>query len=203
MKYILGTKIQMTQVFGADGTAYPVTAISAAPVVVTQVKTAKTDGYDAIQVGTGTRKEKNVPKAQKGHTKTLGNFRELREHRIDPAVKTFTVGEKIDLSVFKEGDVVSVIGTTKGKGFAGVVKRHGFYGGPRTHGQKDNERAPGSIGGGLRTRVPSGIRMAGRKGSDRLTTKSTKVIQINPAENIILVSGSVPGHRGSLVEIVG
>ncbi len=189
----------MTQVFDAEGRALPVTAVSVRPNIVTQVRTTETDGYEALQVGEGSRSAKNIKKPQKGHFKDLGSFASVREFRVDaPALK---VGDKVELSQFAAGDMVTVSGISKGKGFQGVVKRHGFGGGPRSHGQKHSEREPGSIGGGLRTRVPVGMRMAGRMGSDRITVKNLKVVHIDQEDSILYVSGAVPGRRGTLVEI--
>lgn len=194
----------MTQIFTPDGAAVPVTAVSVRTNVITQVRTKDKDGYEALQIGEGTRKAARILKPQKGHFKDLGSFAAVTEFRMDqpadgPVLK---VGDKVELSQFNAGDMVTVSATSKGKGFQGVVKRHGFGGGPRTHGQKHSEREPGSIGGGLRTRVPVGMRMAGRMGSDRITVKNLKVIHIDPTENILYVSGAVPGRRGTLVEIV-
>lgn len=194
----------MTQIFTPDGAAVPVTAVSVRTNVITQVRTKDKDGYEALQIGEGARKASRILKPQKGHFKDLGYFAAVTEFRIDPLVggSVLKVGDKMELSQFNPGDMVTVSATSKGKGFQGVVKRHGFGGGPRTHGQKHSEREPGSIGGGLRTRVPVGMRMAGRMGSDRITVKNLKVIHIDPTENILYVSGAVPGRRGTLVEIV-
>ncbi len=190
----------MTQIFTPDGAAIPVTAVSVRTNVITQVRTKDKDGYEALQIGEGARKVARIAKPQKGHFKDLGSFAAVTEFRVDnPVLK---VGDKMELSQFNAGDVVTVSATSKGKGFQGVVKRHGFGGGPRTHGQKHSEREPGSIGGGLRTRVPVGMRMAGRMGSDRITVQNLKVVHIDPTENILYVSGAVPGRRGTLVEIV-
>jgi large subunit ribosomal protein L3 len=200
MKFILGRKLNMTQIFDAAGKALPVTAVSVRPNVVTQVRTSEKDGYEALQIGEGNRNPKNLNKAQKGHFKDLGAFASVREIRIPaPALK---VGDKIEISQFAAGDMVTVSGISKGKGFQGVVKRHGFGGGPRSHGQKHSEREPGSIGGGLRTRVPVGTRMAGRMGSDRITVKNLKVVHVDAEESVLYVSGAVPGRRGTLVEII-
>ncbi|OGD70763.1 50S ribosomal protein L3 [Candidatus Campbellbacteria bacterium RIFCSPLOWO2_02_FULL_35_11] len=199
MKFILGTKEKMTQVFDKDGIAYPVTVINAGPVVVTQIKNSETDGYGAVQIGYGEINEKNVNKAKKGHLKGLGNFKHLREFSL---VDGLNVGDKIDASTFAEGDNVVVSSISKGKGFQGVVKRHGFKGGPRTHGQKHSERKPGSIGAGGIQRVFKGLRMAGRMGTDRITTKNLQIVQINKKDGVILIKGAVPGRKGTLVEIV-
>ena len=189
----------MTQVFDDKGAVSPATIISAGPAVVTQVKTKEKDGYESVQVGFGTRKEKRVSKAVKGHTKELGNFKVIKEFRGEPG--DFVRGAKIDVSIFAPGDTVRVTAVSKGKGFQGVVKRHGFHGGPRSHGQKHSEREPGSIGGGLRAKVPKGKRMAGRMGGDTITVKNLKVLQVLSQTNELLVGGAIPGRRGTLVEI--
>jgi large subunit ribosomal protein L3 len=201
MKFILGIKENMTEYFTEDGVVVPVTIISIPSLKVVQVKSKETDGYNAIQVGFGEKKSKNLSKALKGHFKDLGNFRYVKEFKTEK-VDTFKVGDVIDpFSLFTPGDKVQVAGTSKGKGFQGVVKRHGFSGGPRTHGQKHSEREPGSIGGGLRTRVPKGMRMAGRMGGDRITQKNLKIVGLDQDNNVLLLKGAVPGVRGSLVEI--
>jgi large subunit ribosomal protein L3 len=203
MKFTLGIKQNMTQIFDDEGRVHPVTVISTSPLTVTQIKTAEKDGYKAVQVAFGTRHEKNIAKAQKGHFKTLGNFRHVKEFRMSDKDQALNVGDKVDLSSFKEGDMIRVSAVSKGKGFQGVVKRHGFHGGPRSHGQKHSEREPGSISGGLRTGLRHGMRMAGRMGSDRVTVKNLKIAQINSEAGLILVRGAVPGRRGTLVEIRG
>jgi large subunit ribosomal protein L3 len=209
MKFILGRKLNMTQIYDAKGAAIPVTAVTIRGNTITQVRTKDNDGYEAIQIGEGTRNPNNINKAQKGHLKDLGSFATLHEFRLDslrqsadggPAQK---VGDKLEITQFQLGDIVTVSATSKGKGFQGVVKRHGFHGGPRSHGQKHSEREPGSIGGGLRNRVPVGMRMAGRMGSDRITVTNLKVAHIDMEDNVIYVSGAIPGRRGTLVEIVG
>ncbi len=204
MKFILGTKEYMTQVFTDKGGVVPVTVLSAGPVVVTQVKTAEKDGYGALQVGYGVKREALVAKAQRGHTKDLGSFRYFREVRsADGAVPAAKVGDTFNASVFAEGDHVSVSAISKGKGFQGVVKRHGFAGGRRTHGQKHSEREPGSIGGGARAggRVAKNMRMAGRMGGDRVTVKNLTVVRVDAEKNELYLSGAVPGRRGTLVEV--
>ena len=202
MKFILATKEGMTRIFGDDGVARAGTILTADPVTVTQVKTKDgKDGYSAVQVGRGVRKTKNISKSVLGHTKGKG-YEAIREFRTDDAAE---VGTTIDAAIFSVGDTVQVSGLTKGKGFAGVVKRHGFHGGPRTHGQKHTERSPGSIGGsGGRAggRVAKGMRMAGRMGSDRVTVKNLKVLAVDATEGKIIVSGAVPGRRGTLLEVV-
>ncbi len=201
MKFLLGKKLNMTQVFGEDGTVYPVTVIESTPIKVTQIKTNERDGYSSVQVGFGSRKSKNINKSVKGHTKDLGNFEILKEFRVEENLPT--LGDEISLDVLKEGDVVEISGITKGKGFQGVVKRHGFKGGPRSHGQKHSEREPGSIGGAGRDggRVAKGKRMAGRTGGDRVTVKNLKIVQIDKDNNQIYISGAVPGRRGTILEI--
>lgn len=200
MKFILGTKLNMTQVWSDAGKVVPVTLIATGPIVVTQVKTAEKDGYSSVQVGFGSKNEKNITKAEMGHLKGSGKFALLKEFRD---VKDLKVGDEIKPETFAAGDTVTVSAISKGKGFQGVVKRHGFHGGPRSHGQKHSEREPGSIGGGLRNKVPKGMRMAGRMGSDRITIKNLKIVEVNPVENLIAVSGAIPGRRGTLVEIMG
>lgn len=202
MKIILATKEKMTQIFDEDGVAYPVTILSAGPVVVTQTKTKENDGYEAVQVGFGEKKIKNINKSLKGHYKDLGNFRYVKEFRI-PLNEEAKVGAKIDVSVFEAGDKVKISSYSKGKGFQGVVKRHGFAGGPRTHGQKHSEREGGSIGGGGRAggRVIKNMKMPGRMGGDKVTIRNAKIMRVVPEENLILIKGAVPGRRGSLVEI--
>lgn len=194
MKFILGTKQKMTQIFNDEGRVLPATIISAGPITVTQVKTDDSDGYTATQVGYGERNEKNINKAQR----PKGNFRVLKEFKTDQELKE---GDHIDVSAFEVGDIVSVSATSKGKGFQGGVKRYNFKGGRRSHGNKHGERQPGSIGATGPQRVFKGKRMAGRMGADRVTVKNLTVLQVNKEDNVILVSGAVPGHRGSLVEI--
>ncbi len=201
MKFILGRKLNMSQIYDKKGVAIPVTLIATRNNIVVQVRTKENDGYEAVQIGEGSRNQNRIAKPQKGHFKDLGSFASVKEFRMDSP--TLKIGDKVELSQFKLGDTVTVSAISKGKGFQGVVKRHGFHGGPRTHGQKHSEREPGSIGGGLRNRVPVGMRMAGRMGSDRITVTNLKVVYIDPEENILYVSGAIPGKRGTLVEVVG
>ena len=202
MKFILGTKEKMTEYFTEEGVVVPVTIIKTSPMIIVQVKTKESDGYNAIQVGFGAKKIKNISKAVKGHVKDLGSFKVLKEFRVED-VSSYKVGDTLNpTDIMSAGDKVQVSGTSKGKGFQGVVKRHGFAGGPRTHGQKHSEREPGSIGGGLRTHVPKGMRMAGRMGSDRITQKNLKIVSLDGENNLILLKGAIPGVRGSLVEII-
>jgi large subunit ribosomal protein L3 len=208
MKFILGTKGKMLTVFNDDGRAFAATVVNVTPNVVTQVKTADKDGYHAVQVGAlEAKKATRVNKAQVGHAKgkALTAFREFKAFR-GGAIEGVEMGQVIDVSAFAAGDTVTVTATSKGKGFQGVVKRHGFHGGPRTHGQKHSERAPGSIGGGggrAGGRVAKGMRMAGRMGQDRVTVRNLAVLQILPETNEIVIAGAIPGKKGGLVEIKG
>lgn len=203
MKFILGTKDRMTQVFDEMGTAHPVTILRAGPLKVTQVRSADKDGYEAVQVAGGDQKDHRINKAQKGHLG--GAFKYVTEFRprtgTDESVEGFEKGGDIDVSVFEAGDSVSVSAISKGKGFQGVVKRHGFSGSNATHGTKHTERAPGSIGATGPQRVFKGTKMAGRMGADRVTVKNLKVIAVNKDENFLLVKGAVPGRKGTLVEV--
>mgnify|MGYP006282647559 CR=1 FL=1 len=203
MKSIIGKKIGMTSVFDAAGKQTAVTVIEAGPCVVTQKKTVDTDGYNALQIAFGDKKEKNSVKAEINHFSKAGTapkrfVKEIRDCELDK-----NVGDTITVDIFTEGDKIDVVGTTKGKGFQGVVKRHGFGGvGQQSHGQHDRQRAPGSIGNSSdASRVFKGMRMAGRMGGDRVKMKGLKVVKIFPEKNYILVSGSVPGHNGSIVYI--
>ncbi len=203
MKSIIGKKIGMTSIFDAAGKQTAVTIIEAGPCVVTQKKTVETDGYNALQIAFGDKKEKHSIKAEINHfakaqTSPKKVVKELRDTELTQAV-----GETITVDIFAEGDSVEVVGTTKGKGFQGVVKRHGFSGvGGQSHGQHDRSRAPGSIGNSSdASRVFKGMRMGGRMGGDRVKMKGLKVVKIFAEKNYILVSGSVPGHIGSIVLI--
>ncbi len=203
MKGIIGKKIGMTSIFDPSGKQTACTIIEAGPCVVTQVKTQEIDGYSALQVAFGDKKEKRTLNSEKNHfakaNTTAKKF--VKEFRNSSLEKN--IGDTITVDIFAEGDKVEVVGTTKGKGFQGVVKRHGFSGvGEASHGQHDRQRAPGSIGGSsYPARVFKGMRMAGRMGQDRVKTKGLKVVKIFPERNYILVSGSVPGHNGSIVLI--
>jgi len=199
MEAILGRKLGMTQVFAPNGEARGVTVVEAGPCVVVQVKTKERDGYDAIQLGFGVRK--HVNDALRGHLKRLGEFRYLREVRVDdPAA--YEIGQKIGAELFEEGDVVDVVGTSKGRGFAGGVKRYGFHGGPKTHGQSDRHRGPGSIGAGTTPgRVRKGLHMAGHMGDARVTVKNLRVFESDAARGVLLIEGAVPGADGGLVQI--
>ena len=203
MKSIIGKKIGMTSVFDATGKQTAVTIIEAGPCVVTQKKTVATDGYNALQIAFGDKKEKHSIKAEVNHfakaqTSPKKVVKEIRDSEF-----TQEVGGTITLDIFAEGDSVEVVGTTKGKGFQGVVKRHGFHGvGGQSHGQHDRSRAPGSIGNSSdASRVFKGMRMGGRMGQDKVKMKGLKVVKIFSEKNYILISGSVPGHNGSIVLI--
>ncbi|MFC1917499.1 50S ribosomal protein L3 [Chloroflexota bacterium] len=196
---ILGKKLGMTQVFKEDGSVVPVTAIEAGPCTVVQIRTDEKEGYNSAQLGFGEAKRLTSP--QKGHLKGLGNYKYLREFRVEDA-SSLEVGQKVDVTLFKPGDLVDITGISRGKGFAGVVKRHGFAGGPKTHGQSDRHRAPGSIGAGTSPgRVFKGLRMAGHMGSQRVTQCNLEVHEADPARNLLLVRGAVPGSQNGLVLI--
>ena len=203
MKGIIGKKIGMTSIFAEDGKQIACTIIEAGPCTVTQVKTTEVDGYSAVQLALGDKKEKHSTKSEINHyakaqTAPKRFVKEFRNYSLEKAL-----GETVTLDIFAEGDAIEVVGTTKGKGFQGVVKRHGFSGvGEATHGQHDRSRAPGSIGGSsYPARVFKGMRMAGRMGSDRVKTKGLTVLKLFPEKNYVLVSGSVPGNNGSIVLI--
>ncbi len=203
MKFIIATKLEMSQRFKEDGTVVPVTLLKAEPCKVTQIKSNEKDGYESVQIGCGVEKHPSKPEA--GHTKELGQaFKILREFRT-PAGE-LKVGDTVDLSQFATGEFVEVEGTSKGKGFQGVVKRHHFAGGPASHGQKDQLRMPGSIAGGGRNgkgRVVPGMRMAGRMGGDQITVKNLQVVEVDATANVIAVKGAVPGARGAIIMVSG
>ncbi len=202
MKFILAEKKEMTQKFKPDGTVVPVTRVVAGPCVVTQIKTEKNDGYTSVQVGFGSKKKLNKP--TKGHVKDLGNFRYLKEFRVDSAqAQNLSVGTKFDATTFLPGDIIKVTGISKGMGFQGVVKRHGFHGSPATHGHKDQHRMPGSIGAGGVQHVFKGKRMGGRMGGEQVSISNLEVIEVNSSGNEIFVKGGIPGHRDGLVLLAG
>src|SRR6201990_1742931 len=203
MKGIIGKKIGMTSIFDPSGKQTACTIIEAGPCVVTQVKTMESDGYSALQLSFGDKKEKHSTLSEVNHfakasTPPKKFSKEFRNYSLEK-----NIGETITVDIFAEGDKVEVVGTTKGKGFQGVVKRHGFHGvGEQSHGQHDRQRAPGSIGNSSdASRVFKGMRMAGRMGTERVKIKGLKVVKIFPEKNYILISGSVPGHNGSIVLI--
>jgi large subunit ribosomal protein L3 len=194
---ILGKKVGMTQVFQDEGAVVAVTAIEAGPCTVTQIKTKAKEGYDAVQLGFGPAKRINRP--QRGHLKKLGPYKHLREFRVEDASK-IQLGDGVDVGIFHPGDLVDVIGTSKGRGFAGVVKRYHFAGGSKTHGQSDRHRAPGSIGAGTDPgRVIKGLKMAGHMGDERVTVQRLQVVKADPERNLLLVRGAVPGPRNGLL----
>jgi len=205
MGFILGKKLKMSQIFKGDA-AIPVTVIQAGPIVVTQIRTKEKDGYEAVQVGFDPTKKK-INKSLQGQFKKLKekdpqtkvNFRHLKEFRTD--IENLKFGDVLTVSQFKEGDIVKVSGLSKGRGFQGVVKRHGFHGGPQTHGQKNRLRAPGSIGSTALQRVRLGRRMAGRMGQDKIILKNLEIADIDAEKNILMIKGAVPGMKGTLVEI--
>jgi large subunit ribosomal protein L3 len=198
MKFILGKKIGMTEIFGDNGKRTPVTLVEAGPCLVTQVKTKKKDGYAALQLGFAQVPQKKAKKSQAAKP-----FHYIREFRVDESNAVLKAGDKIDASAFAEGDAVKVTGLSKGKGFQGAVKRHGFGGRQSvTHGTKHEIRNVGSVGmGGAAIR--KGKRMPGRMGVDRITVKNLKIVKVDAEKNIIAVSGAVPGHKGTLLEIKG
>jgi large subunit ribosomal protein L3 len=199
---LLGRKIGMTQVFGPTGEVIPVTVLEVGPCVVTQIRTVDRDGYDAVQVGYGTARPKSLTKPEKGHLAGAGQLlRHLREFKAEKP-DAIQVGQVITAELFQPGELVDVTGTSKGRGFQGVMRRHGFRGGPRTHGQSDRSRAPGSIGAGTDPgHVWKGTRMAGRMGNRRVTTMNLTVVEVLPDRNVVLVRGSVPGAKNGLVSI--
>ncbi len=201
MKGLIGKKIGMTSVFEPNGKQTACTIIEAGPCTVTQVKTAETDGYNAVQIAYGEAKDKNLSAGLRGHFAKSGAGAKRVVKEIRNPDSAANLGDSLTVDIFTEGEKVAVVGTTKGKGFQGVVKRHGFSGvGEASHGQHDRQRAPGSIGGSsYPSRVFKGMRMAGRMGGDRVKVKALRVVKIFPDKNYLLIAGSVPGHIGSIV----
>ena len=203
MSGIIGKKVGMTSIFDADGKNIPCTVIEAGPCVVTQVKTIETDGYESVQLAFDEKKEKNTTSSLKGHFAKANTSpkRKLVEFKFFTEAKT--LGQVVDANLFEEGDFVDVIGTSKGKGFQGVVKRHGFAGvGMQTHGQHNRLRAPGSLGASsYPSRVFKGMRMAGRTGGSRIKVQNLQVVKVFAEQNLLVVSGSIPGAKGSYVLI--
>jgi large subunit ribosomal protein L3 len=198
MKAILAKKIGMTTIFETDGTSVAVTLLQAGPCQVTLVRPM--EKWTQIQLGFGEKKEKNMTKAELGHLKDLPHFRTLKEFRYDKTVD-MKRGDVVDVNIFKVGEVVDVIGTSKGKGFQGVVRRHHFRGHSKTHGTKHALRAPGSIGSGWPQHVIKGMRMAGRMGGETVTQKGLKVVDVVPNANILVVRGAVPGAKNALLSV--
>ena len=200
MKYIIGKKMGSTQLVGDKGEIIPVTLIGAEEAVVVQIKTPEKDGYASVQVASGSKKEKNLSRALKGHFKGLGNFRFVKEFKPSGEAD-YKIGDKLMLSDFLPGDMVKVSARSTGRGFQGVVKRHGFSGGPASHGHRDVLRKPGAIGGRFPQRVLKGKRMAGRLGGDRVTVKNLEVIRVDADNKVMAVRGAVPGKNGTMVEV--
>ena len=199
MKGILGRKQGMTRLFMEDGTIEAVSVVEAGPCVVTQVKTEQRNGYQAVQIGYEEARKLNEPEA--GHLKRVAHLRHLRELRTDD-LGDAQVGQRIDVTIFQAGDMVDVVGVSKGKGFAGGMKRHNFRGGPKTHGQSDRGRAPGSVGAGTSPgRVWKGTRMAGHMGDRRITAVNLRVLHVDPERNLVMVRGAVPGARNGMLFI--
>jgi len=201
-KFILAEKREMTQKFADDGTVIPVTKVVAGPCVITQIKDSEKDGYIAVQIGFGSKRKLSKP--LQGHLKKTGNFQYLREFRLNKEeVKDLKVGDKLEASTFQAGDMVKVSGSSKGKGFQGVVKRHGFHGSPASHGHKDQLRMPGSIGAGGPQHVFRGVRMGGRMGGEMVSVKNLEVIEVDSKKNEIFIKGAVPGAKSNLILISG
>jgi large subunit ribosomal protein L3 len=202
MKGIIGKKVGMTQLFNDQGVVVPVTVIEAGPCYVTQVKTVETDGYNAVQLGFEEVAERKLTKGQKGHVQKAGtpNVRRLREMRSDDGDTQYNLGDVIKADIFQDGEIVDVIGISKGKGFAGAVKRYGFAGGPKTHGQSDRHRAPGSRGAGTTPgHTYPGLRSPGHMGDEQVTVQNLKIALVDAERNLIAIRGAVPGPRGGLV----
>lgn len=203
MKFAIGQKIAMSQMFDEEGRANAVTLVHVDPMTVTQIKTKEKDGYEAVQIASGVKKHPTKP--LQGHIRKAGlaTARWLKEHRLGNSGDVYTIGQKLDASLFAKGDRVAVSGTVKGRGFQGVVKRHGFHGAPATHGTKHAHREPGSVGATWPQRIIKGKRMAGRMGGNRVTIKNLTIADVLAEKNLLVLTGAVPGHRGSLLEIKG
>ena len=203
MKGIIGKKVGMTSIFDPSGKQTACTIIEAGPCVVTQVRTKENDGYEALQLSFGDKNEKHSTQSEKNHFAKASTSPKKFSKEFRNTSLQKNIGETVTVDIFSEGDKVEVIGTTKGKGFQGVVKRHGFHGvGQQSHGQHDRQRAPGSLGNSSdASRVMKGMKMGGRMGNDRVKMKGLKVVKIFADKNYLLVSGSVPGHNGSIVLI--
>jgi len=203
MSGLIGKKIGMTSIFDAAGSLVGCTIIEAGPNVVTHVKTVEKDGYSAVQLSYGERREKNTPAALKGHFKKANTTPKVKAHEFKEFETELALGSTVDTGIFEEGSYITVTSTSKGKGFQGVVKRHGFSGvGEASHGQHDRLRAPGSLGGSsYPARVFKGMRMAGRTGGDKITTENLQVVKIDREKNLMVVRGSVPGPKGGYVII--
>lgn len=203
MAGIIGRKVGMTSIFDAEGKNIPCTVVEAGPCIVTQVKTKDTDGYDAVQIAFGEKKEKHASAGLIGHVKKAGTTPKRKFVEFSGYEKDMTLGEEVNASIFKEGDFCDVVGTSKGKGFQGVVKRHGFSGvGGTTHGQHNRLRAPGSRGASSwPSRVFKGIRTAGHMGAERVMMQNLQIVKVLPEQNLLLIKGAIPGHKGSFVTV--
>lgn len=201
MKFILGKKLDMTQVFRDDGRVVPVTRVAAGPCVVAQIKIKEKDGVMAVQLGFGAQKQFRLSKSLQGHLRDLAMVRWLRDFRTTETEQTLKRGQVITVGVFTPGEKVQVVGWSKGKGFQGVVKRHGFRGGPATHGHKDNLRMPGTIGAGGVQRVFKDVRMGGHMGAEQVTVKNLEIVAVDSTTNEVLIKGALPGAYGSLLLI--
>lgn len=201
MKFLLAKKLNMTQIFDENGKVIPVTVLETGSVKVTQIKTKEKDGYNAIQIGFGTKK--NITKPLRGHLKDLGNFRWLKEFKVndETELEKYKLGDEIKVDILQEGETVNIRGISRGKGFQGVMKRHGFHGKEATHGVKHAHREPGSIGATTPQRVIKGKKMAGRTGGKTITLKKVKIVKIEPQNNLLYIKGAIPGKRGTLIEI--
>lgn len=205
MKYIVATKQYMTQIFDNEGRVQPVTVLKAEPLTVAQVRTVETDGYSAVQLAYSPKAEGKLNQPMRGHLKDLGGFARLVEQTLPEGETAPERGSVLSLEQFTDGESIDVRGISKGKGFQGVVKRHGFGGGRRSHGQKHSEREPGSIGGGGRAggRVAKGLKMAGRMGGDAVTVKNLILVKVDNEAGLLYVRGAVPGRRGTELEVFG
>ncbi|MFC1613046.1 50S ribosomal protein L3 [Patescibacteria group bacterium] len=208
MKFILGTKKEMTQIFNDNGDCIPVTVVNAGPCIITQIKTKESDKYDAVQIGYGEKKK--VGKTLRGHYKKIGDecncrhLKEMRDKKMNSAgIDNIKIGDIFGVEIFNEGDIVKVIGNSKGKGFQGVVKRHGFHGSPASHGHKDQLRMPGSIGATAPAHVFKGKRMAGRMGGGSITMSNLKIIKVDKEKNLLYIKGAVTGARNGLLQVKG
>jgi len=203
MASIIGKKVGMTSIFDADGKNIPCTVVEAGPCVVTQVKTVEKDGYSAVQLAFGEKKEKNTPQPMLGHFKKAGTTPKRRLLEFRDFEQEFQIGDLVKCDLFKEGDFCDVVGTSKGKGFQGVVKRHNFGGvGGQTHGQHDRQRAPGSLGASSwPSRVMKGMRMGGHQGDVRVKLQNLQIVRVLPEQNLLLIKGAIPGHKGSFVTV--
>lgn len=203
MASIIGKKVGMTSIFDAEGKNIPCTVVEAGPCVVTQVKTVESDGYSSVQLAFGEKKEKHTTQAMLGHFKKANTTPKRKVMEFRDFEQEFQIGDVVKCDIFEEGDFCEVVGTSKGKGFQGVVKRHNFGGvGGQTHGQHDRQRAPGSLGASSwPSRVMKGMRMAGHQGDVRVKLQNLQVVKVLPEQNLLLIKGAIPGHKGSIVTV--